>query len=367
MSIRILHISTAVSWRGGEQQLAYLLEELKNKDCTQFVFCYQHSAIEKHCQSKGISYYSVPRKSAFHPVQWYQIHQCSKEKKIEVIHVHDAHAHTAAILACTFMGLKLPIVLSRKVDFPIRNNSFSRFKYNHPALKRIICVSKKIMEILAVDLSKTAKLKCIYDGIDLQKFSLPKSNSIREELTLAQDMLLVGNVAALADHKDYYTFVDTAELLVNKGLNAHFVIIGDGPERDGIRNYIKEKKLNDRIHMLGFRDNIGELLPQLNLFLFTSKTEGLGSSILDAYASQVPVVATSAGGVPEIVQDSVSGLLAPVKDPHSLANQCLRVVSDENLRTNLIKNARHFVQSFSKERMANATFDVYQEVLSEMP
>jgi len=104
------------------------------------------------------------------------------------------------------------------------------------------------------------------------------------------------------------------------------------------------------------------LLPEFDLFLFTSKTEGLGSSILDAYACEVPVVTTNAGGIPEIVKHNVTGLLASPGDAQALAAECLRVISDKELRNLLVKNASELVLGFSKEVMGNSTFLVYSEL-----
>jgi glycosyltransferase involved in cell wall biosynthesis len=114
----------------------------------------------------------------------------------------------------------------------------------------------------------------------------------------------------------------------------------------------------------GFRPDLQVLLPELDLFLFTSKEEGLGSSILDAYNCGVPVVATRAGGIPEIVEDGVTGLLAPIRDPAALAASVRRVLGDPALRARLVAGGARRAAELSVEAMTEATVAIYREVVA---
>ena len=124
---------------------------------------------------------------------------------------------------------------------------------------------------------------------------------------------------------------------------------------------MEQKRLSEKIILAGFRPDVPEILPEIDLLLFTSKTEGLGTSLLDAMACGVPVVATHAGGIPEIVEDEVSGLLAPVSDAESLARQVRRLLEEPGLKQRLTQAAHRNVQAFSKEKMAAAILDLYLE------
>src|SRR5690606_32318917 len=134
-----------------------------------------------------------------------------RKMQIDICHLHDAHAHSYAILAASFFNNKVPLILSRRVDFPIKKNWASNYKYNHPSIKKIICVSETIVQITAKGIRDKSKLLCIHSGIDLDKFT--NSGNLRREYDIDDDCILVGNTSALADHKDYFTFVDTAKLL----------------------------------------------------------------------------------------------------------------------------------------------------------
>ncbi len=361
--MNILHLSTPISWRGGEQQIAYLVEELNKKNVSQWIACSKGSEMEKYCLENKINFISGKKTSSINLFSAYKLSKVCRNLKIDVLHAHDSHAHSIAVLSCAFFNNTTPVVLSRKVDFPIRNNWFSVFKYNHPCIKKIICVSEKITEILSGKIQDKTKLKVIYDGIDISKLKFKSEHILRKEFNVKQDEIIIGNVSAIAPHKDYYTFVDTAELLLKQNLKAKFFIIGDGPERKRITDYVESKNLSENIIFTGFRADIPRVLPELDVLLFTSKTEGLGSSLLDASVCGVPVVATSAGGIPEIVIDGETGLLAPPQDAVKLAEQTMRLLGDSSLKQRLIDNAREQVKKFSKTKNGELTLGVYQELI----
>ena len=177
---------------------------------------------------------------------------------------------------------------------------------------------------------------------------------------------LIGVVAALAPHKDLFTFMYTCSTLKRGGLDARYVIIGEGDLRKPLEAYAKEVGLKDELTFLGFRKDALSLIPDLDIFLITSKTEGLGTSIIDAMASGVPVVATAAGGIPELVMHGQTGILCPVGDVKALAEGVRHMLSSKEEREGMIQGAKAHVQSFSYQNTAEATLWVYEEVLSSV-
>jgi glycosyltransferase involved in cell wall biosynthesis len=360
---KILHVSTATSWRGGEQQIAYLLQEISLAGREQVVCCPNGSPLSDYCKKTGIHHHDFHSRGILDLSLAKKLRFICRDEKVTVIHAHDSHAHSAAVLSSSVFGNKTPVVLSRRVDFPVSQNLFSKWKYNHSIIKKILCVSEKIREITGRDIGDKNKLIVIYDGIDLSKFNPGKRKFLLlHEWGLSKEVQLVGNASALAGHKDYFTFVDTAEIVMQKKPDVRFAIIGQGPDQKSIEEYIERKNLRDKIFFAGFRDNIAELLPELDVFLMTSITEGLGSILLDAFASGVPVVATCAGGIPEIVSDGQTGLLAPVKDAAKLAQQVCLLLEDASARTKMKDKAMQFVQNFSHRKMALLTMEVYDAV-----
>lgn len=359
---KILHISSHRTWRGGEQQVSYLVNELQKYNCLQWILCAEGNAMEAYCEQNGIPHYSyqnVFRKSFKNQRI---LNDLCERHQIDLIHVHDSHSHTLAFMAALF-GNERPIIVSRRVDFPVKDNFFSRKKYNHPAIRRYICVSNKIREVLEKDIEDKSKLRVVYSGIDVSRFQgKVNTHILHKNFGIPSDKLIIGNISAIADHKDHFTFVDTADILVRQGINAVFMIVGEGELDEEIRKYILSKNLEKHIIMTGFQDNIPDILPEFDVFLFTSKTEGLGTSLLDAFACRIPVVTTNAGGIPEIVSHEVNGLMAEVGDAEFLAQQTLRVLNDNHLREKLTENALKTLENFSSEKMAAETYKIYNEV-----
>jgi len=361
--MKILHLSSESSWRGGEQQIAYLISELQQKNIDNLVACRAGSAFEKHCQHNNIPHFSLPFQGSFDLSTAWTIRTLCKQKSIDLVHIHSAKSHSLAVLSHV-MGSRTPLILSRRVDFPIRSNFLTQWKYNHPAVRRIVCVSEAIEQIVRKNVRRPERCATVHSGIDTNRIGRA-AGFLKAQYQLPKGVLLIGNTSALAGHKDYYTFIRTAAVFRKYKIPARFFIIGDGPEREALQAYIQEKSLTDYIFMTGFLSNIGEVLPELDIFLMTSEMEGLGTSVLDAFAASVPVVATRAGGIPEMVIHQETGMLAEVKDPQTLARHLKTLSENPPLAQKLAENATLLLhQHFTKEKMAAGTLDIYQEIMA---
>jgi len=363
--MNVLHVSTPFTWRGGEQQAAYLAAALQQQQVNNLVLCPSRSALAHRLHgteveiapyfSRGFMGLSLARRIA----------ASTRMYPFDVVHTHDAHAHTAAVLAAALFAMETPVVVSRRVDFPVSDSVFSRWKYNHSSVRKIICVSHAIREMTAPALRDQSKLCVVHSGIDTARYTdavVPAD--IRSELGLSPDARLVGNLSALADHKDYPTFLRVAEQVLKELPDVRFIIAGAGPDEATLRQQIHKMGLQERVLLIGFRTDVPEVMKSLDLFLITSKTEGLGTIVLEAFAGKVPVVATAAGGIPELVEHEVTGLLSPVGDDVSLSHAVIRVLRDAGLRETLTAAAARKAESFSFRMTAMKTLDVYREVAS---
>ncbi len=360
----VLHVSTPSSWRGGEQQLFYLLESLDKIGVNQILICNKVGALYKKARAAEFNVIGCAKKNGMDLGFSRQIKATCEKMEVQIIQAHDSQAHTLILLANVLFGNKIPVVLSRRVDFSVGGSFFSRYKYNHPMIARILCVSNAIKEIMRPAIKNQALLETVYSGVDLSKFEgVLADDYLRKTFGVPSDYALVGNVSAIAPHKDYFTFVDTVKILLNKGVRAKYFIVGDGPEKEAIKQYVKDNELEGEIYFTGFIKGVLPTLKSLDLMLVTSKTEGLGTTILDAFACGVPVVATKAGGIPEIVIHEHTGLLAEIKDSEKLAECCTQVLGDQHKKEQLIQGAKTLVQEYSTEKTAEKTLAAYQEIL----
>ena len=362
--MKVLHLSSEKSWRGGEQQMAYLIEELQRLGVHSSVASRPGSAFEKWCREKKIPCEAIEFRNDFDFASALRLKKyCSKEH-FDLIHLHSSRSHGIAFLA-SLMGNKTPLVLSRKVDFKLKRNFFSRWKYNHSRIKKIICVSDKIRDIVGRSIRHPEKCVTVYDGIDLERFAGKGMRGVvRKQLGIVDDEIIIGNIAAIAPHKDYFTFLDTVTILNGK-IKAKYFISGEGPLRNEIEKRISALHLQKDVFLLGFRNDIENVFADLSLLLYTSKEEGLGSTLLDAMSYGLPIVTTEAGGIPEIVMNGFNGLTAPVGDPQKLSEQVMLILSDHSLREKMISNGKKFVRDFSKDKMAERTLEIYKEVISK--
>ncbi|MHB1277390.1 MAG: glycosyltransferase [Bacteroidia bacterium] len=359
---RIAHVISPLSWRGGEQQAIYLYEELEKLGVFQVILCAKGSATETYCEIHGLRFRSYKKRLNLDPFFARFICLVCRDERIDIVHPHDSGAHTLCILAADLFSNPCPLVLHRRVDFPISSSWFSRYKYNHSSIKRIICVSEAVKRILQKDIRNKSLLRVVYDGIDVDAFAKPGGNQLRREFHLDPDIAIVANIAALTQQKDYFTFIDTAALLEKEGPDAIYFAFGEGAQREKLEAYAREKGLKGKIHFAGFRKDIRVILPEVDVLLFSSETEGLGTTILDCFAAGVAVVSTDAGGIPEIMIHQKTGWMGKVKDPGSLAEGVKIALTEPGIKRQWIEEGKKRVQLFRRSITAKNTLDIYQEI-----
>jgi glycosyltransferase involved in cell wall biosynthesis len=360
--VKILHISSAMSWRGGEQQIVNLIDGLKivDKEIDQKVYCATNSALENYLKANSIPFNSGEKNSGLSFSFIKSLYELIKSYRPSLIHIHDSHAHTACIVAHRISNCKVPIVLHRRVDFSIGQSFFTRYKYNYPFIKRIITVSKAIKDIIS-PVTKS-KIEVIYSSWRKSSVEKAEKTNLKEELGIHQSTKLIGNIAALTDHKDYPTFIKTASNIINEHDNIHFIMAGEGELKETLQKKINDLGLKEKIHLLGFRKDVVEIMKTLDVFFMPSKMEGLGSILYTAFGCEIPVVSTNAGGIPELVKHKKTGYVANVGDYLSLTRGIFEALEKkENI---MVENAYKIALENLYSNMAESTYKVYLDLLN---
>lgn len=355
MNPKLLHISTARSWRGGEQQIAYLVKELREENWQQYIACIRDSPLHQWAIKENIPVLALKKRSSLDLSFAKKLKQYSKQEDISIWHAHDAHAHGFAVYAKALFGSKERLVVSRRVDFPVAKSMLSRFKYNFEGVAKYLAVSDAIAKILKKSIKEPNKVFTVHSSIDPSKFERAEKGILRSEYPEFSAKFWIGNVAALAGHKDHKTFLSVAAELLKHDKDLHFFIAGEGELESELKAMAIDLKISEHVSFLGFREDVPSLLLDFNCFLFTSEMEGLGTSILDAFAAKIPVVATQAGGIPEMVIPGETGLLAPVKDFKTLAQFVAQIKADSSLAEKLVAQAQIKLQEFLPQAMAKKT------------
>jgi glycosyltransferase involved in cell wall biosynthesis len=360
--LNLFQIDAGKEWRGGQRQSLFLAKELQKKSYP-FKF-YVQPGSPLHTKALEVDLPVIPLKmrSETDALAILRLAGCMKRHRCRLVHCHDAHSVAVGSAAASLA--KVPLrVISRNVDFPIKKNFLSQLKYTKN-IDVIIAVSQGIKKVLVDGGIDPALIKVIPDGIDYSPFDeAAASDFLRRELNFKRDDFLVGIVAHLADHKGHKYLIRATEILKAKAPQIRVIIVGEGPLRMELDKLVKQTHVEDIVFFLGFREDVPQILASLDLFVLSSYLEGMGSSILDAMASRLPVVATRTGGIPEVVVNGETGLLVPPKSPAALAKAILRIYGDRELGRRLGQKGYEVVhKKFSAEAMAAKVILEYERI-----
>jgi glycosyltransferase involved in cell wall biosynthesis len=219
-------------------------------------------------------------------------------------------------------------------------------------------------EALRINLAPPEKFTTIYSGIDLNRF---KVNVDRIEqyrrLGLSPDQPVIGTIGRLSIQKAPLDFVTAAKIVLQQQPNLQFIMVGDGPLASEVRQAIGDEQ---RIKVLGYRDDVPEILSILDLFVLSSLWEGLGRALTEAMIMGVPVTATAVDGVPELVTHRQTGLLSPPGDPLRLAENIIWLLEHPEEALRMRRSARNrVVPAFSADRMVEQIEALYERLLFE--
>jgi len=361
--IRVLHLNDVTGWRGGERQTLLLVKGLQEHGHYPLLGVPPESILSRRAKEENIPTVPIGMRGEYDIFSVFKIRRILRMFSIDMMHAHTAHAHTMGLLA--LHSKKRPkFVVSRRINFPIRKNIFSRMKYFSPRIDRFITISRAISDILVNDGIDSEKISLVYSGIDLNKYQPSKLlKNVKRELKIPKNAIVAGCVAALTPCKAHEILIQAASIACKKDDRLFFLLIGDGECEHRLKAMVSQRSLNHRIIFTGFRTDIGDLMHITDIFVISSKTEGLGTAILDAMAMGLPIVATCAGGIPEIVTNNYNGLLSSVGNYDALAENLLRMSSDQSFRKKCGKNSKLAAEKFSITKTVQSTISIYEELL----
>ena len=346
--------------RGGQQQAVYLFQAMTLRKMHTAMICQPNSEYQKYCDREKLPYYIVRMHGEWDIIAGIKISRLCKKEGFNIIHAHSAHALTISLWAKLF-NRSLKIIAARRVDFSIRKNKLSIFKYRNSWIDKIICISNRIRQVLVDDGVPEKKLTTIHSGIDLNKFyKIESPISFRQDWNIPEDHLIVGTVAALVGHKDYQNLLKAAKIVIEQFPKITFMAVGNGQDEQGIKQLAERLKLNKHFIFTGFQKEIGNFLKSFDIFVLASKLEGLGTSMLDAIAAGLPVIGTRAGGIPEMIRHNETGLLVDSQNPQSLAEAIIDLVKNKDKRDKFIKNGKALIQDFDINNTVNNTIVLYE-------
>lgn len=361
--IKILHLNSEIYFRGGERQILYLIKWLSQWECKNYLACHPEGELMKNCPPNIAEIIPFKLKREISLKGAIEVKKLIKRYSINIVHAHSSATATPALIGGKLAG-KVKIVLSRRVDFPITNNPLRRFKYEILP-DAVIAISEKIRTTLIEGGISPKILTVIYSGVNAEQFkNIDCRAKTREYLGIRQDELVVGSIAHLAIHKGFPYLLSAMRIILEKIPNSRLLIVGTGEMYESLKDQADRLKLKDRAIFTGFRRDIPELLSAMDCFVLASTNEGLGTSILDAMASGLPVVATAVGGIPEIVKDGETGFLVPKENALALAEAIIKIFSSPELAKEMGNKGKRIVEEkFTDFQMASKTLNLYKKLL----
>jgi glycosyltransferase involved in cell wall biosynthesis len=323
--VRVLHLDSGREYRGGQDQVRLLARELaRAPEVEQRLLTKRGSELARRAAIAGVSVREVPWSLGLDPRAAWRLVAETLRWRPALIHAHNGHAVTLAVWARSALrwagAAGAPrVVATRRVTFRVRRGSALR------QADAVVVISEAVRASLVAAGFPPAELRLVPSGIDADEVRRAAAGplELRQRLALAPGTPLAVNVAALEPAKDQLTLIRAAQQARALCPELHWAIAGEGPERGALTALVGRLGLGDRMHLLGHVERVDALLAESDVVVMSSRAEGLGTVVLRAVALGKPVVATRAGGLPEIVAPES---LVPVGDADALARAVVQAL-----------------------------------------
>ena len=358
-----MHVDTARTWRGGQNQVLLTVLGLRAAGHRALLVCHPEGELRRRA-SEGLDLVPLAPRTEMDLSAGWRLSRLIRREAPDVVHAHDPHAVAMASLAISLdpRGPQPVLVASRRVDFHLKDHAFSRWKYRQVQL--FLCASEAIRSLLVASGIEPDRAITVHEGIDVAHVEAAPRIDVHGELWLPHGAPVVGNIAALVPHKGQRDLVEAAALVVREIPDTRFLIVGEGELREALARQVHDLHLQKHVLLTGFRPDALGLLKAFDLFVMSSVTEGLGTSLLDAMACERPVVATLVGGIPEVVVHGETGLLVPPRAPREMAAAIVRLLRNAREREVFARAGRTRVLArFTVERMVRETAAVYDHLV----
>jgi len=362
MSLNILFINSIMIYGGGEVWMITAAKELIKRGHNLTIICKPGSLLKKYASKNNINVITLRIGGDVNPVTIFKLARIIRKNKIDIILTNMGKELRLCGITSKIFG-RGKIVARHGIDFPLKNKFRYRITYNK--LTNIIIANS---EATKNTLLKNApwlnpnKIKVIYNGINVEDYEEDKTKDLRNELGIPENIPLIGFVGRLSVQKGI-EYLLKAFLEIKKRLNAHLLIAGTGELDQYIRDFISKNNLNGSVHLLGFRDDINNIMRTIDLLVLPSLWEGFGIVLIEAMAAGKPCISTQISSMPEIVENNNSGIIIPPKDSAFLAEACIKIISNKELANKMGLEGKRIV---NKRFTIRKMIDSYEEVFNKL-
>lgn len=358
--MKILHVEAGKHLYGGARQVLYIVEGLAARGVDNLLACPAGSEMSRQ-QPAGARVLPMKMGGDGDIGLAFRLARLIRAEQPDLVHLHSRRgADTWGGLAARLAGV--PCVLSRRVDNPESRWAVA-LKYR--LYDHVITISEGIRQVLLSEGLAPQKVSCVRSAVDATPYLPPVDRAaFRAEFGLPPDALVAGVVAQLIPRKGHRYLLSALPGLLERHPNLQVLIFGQGPLEAELRAEVESRHLAAAVRFTGFRHDLPRWLGGLDMLIHPADMEGLGVSLLQASAAGVPIVTSRAGGLPEAVQDGVTGILCPPGDVAALAAAIDRLAGDAALRARFGAAGRaRILAEFSIDAMVDGNLAIYRQVL----
>lgn len=334
-------------------------EHLQRRGIRSPIVVLTDGALVGEARRRGIETFVMHKHPGFDFRLIFTLRRLLRREGIDVLHSHNFSPLIYGSLAARLCGIGT--VNTRHGRAALRTHGLI-----WALTDRVVAVSEDSRrELMRHNRIRPDKVRVIVNGIDLTGYkpATPSARERRGELGLPEDVPLCGIVARLSPEKDHRTLLLAVDALRKAGSAAHLAIVGGGPLEGELKTLVQSLGLSARVHFLGFRSDVAQLLPLFDLFVLSSTEEGVSLTLIEAMAAGLPIVATRVGGNPEVVVDGETGLLVEAGQPAALAAAIESLLGDPEIRSRMGRRGRDVAaERFDIERV----IDEYQAIYAEI-
>lgn len=359
-----LLVDLEVEWRGGQNQALLMLKGLHARGHAAELVTARESALGERAAAFGVPVHYVPRGLLRWPAGR-KIHELLGSGRYDLVHANEAHAVTAAWLAVRQQSRddRTPVVISRRVGYPIRQNAIAKLRYQ--AAAKIVANSQWVAECAVASGILREKLTVVHEGAEIPpRFTAVGKQSARERWGVPEDTTLLGCVGVLLPDKGQEWLIRALAELRKEFPDVKLLLAGDGPQRGKLQKLAHELGVSDAVIFAGFVKDVQSVYAALNVFLLPSFFEALNNSLLAAMAYEIPSIAFNRGALGEIIEHGKSGLLVEAANEPALRDAIAFLLREPAFARQLGASGRERVQeNFSAAKMVDGMIRVYDDVL----
>lgn len=374
--IRVVTLVDRLSLNGGAENVALMIATRLDPARYESIVCASRwpfqarNADSEHAvgviSDAGVRLVGLGRRHKHDVWVWLKLYRLLRRERIDVLHSHMFGSNLwGSILG---RAARVPVVIAEEHSWSYEGRPLRRLLDRHVIARRVdrmIAVSREDeRRMIAVEKIPADRIVLVPNGVTTEHSRATGEHDVRAELGIAAEAPVIGIVGGLRAVKSHSLLVRAAATLAGRHPGLKALIVGDGPEREALEALIGELRLRETVLMLGSRTDVPDVLRALDVAVLCSESEGTPISVLEYMAAGLPTVATAVGGVPDLVQDGVHGLLVPPGDAQALASAISTLLDDPAGASEMGRLARERQQAqFSVTHMIERLEELYTELL----